>query len=65
MWSVRGREALRTSACFFIRATGKMELSLIEIDKKWTFKSRHGDREAFAFQVDGRAACVCANGMIP
>ena len=48
----------------FIRATGKVESSLTEIDK-WKLKSRRGDRGAFDFQVGGRAACVSANGMIP
>lgn len=63
MWSGSVRETLRMTSGIFIRATGKMELSLTEIDKKWKLKSRREDRGAFDFQVGGRAACVCANGM--
>lgn len=55
MWSVREREASRMTAGFFIRATGKMELTFIEIEK-WKLESRCGTREAFAFKVGGGAA---------
>lgn len=50
------------TAAFLVRATGRMELSFIEVDKKWKLKNRREYREAFAFKAGGRTASVPVNG---
>lgn len=53
------------TAAFLVRATGRMELSFIEVDKKWKLKNRRGYREAFAFKAGCRTASVPVNGWSP